>query len=295
MDCFVNIITTTFVIYVLYISKIYVKRNLLYYPKSASDKKYLNFFKKIYSLTDNPENIINKYVISDGFKIDMLYIVNPDTNKTVIYFHGNSGNISTRFEIIKFIYNYASVIIFDYRTFGRSSNSYTSTCQTMENDCLAVWNYAIDELKINPNNITFMGESIGCYFALWITSYISLNYDEKYYPDALILNSPWYSLKEFVCKKTNFIYPFNKLITCFITDDEYSNAELIQLINHKTHVVIAHSPMDEIIPMSDALKLYEIISVSSKHPLCEFIEICGSHNNLILNDDYIQCLSKIFY
>ncbi len=51
----------------------------------------------------------------------MLYLPNLPARGTLLFFHGNAGNISHRLDSIRIFHNLRlSVFIFDYRGYGRS-------------------------------------------------------------------------------------------------------------------------------------------------------------------------------
>jgi len=273
----------------------YIKNVMLYHPVPFDKMKYNRFYQKLLQLTDISSHINNVMVkTSDGILLDTFYIKNPDSTKCIIFFHGNAGNLSMRFDMIKFLYNYASIIIFDYRSFGRSTgDAYTLSSYGLQNDAEAIWNFATDILKIHPNNISFFGESLGCSVAIYLAAKLSKRMDNLCYPHSLILNSPFYSLHsmiEIMFNKIN-IGPVGKIVSLLL-GSEYQSNEWIKYINHKTKIIIAHSPRDEIIPYKEGLNLYN--SISKHHHNIKFINITGTHNNLALTDQYIYVLADLF-
>lgn len=272
-----------------------MKKTLLYKPMSASEDKYQRLYYRLLQLTGSRDQIKRVLVnTDDNMLLDTIYIENKDTNKCILFFHGNSGNLSMRFDMIKFLYNYASVIIFDYRAFGKSSgNSFDLNSINLYKDADAIWSFATVNLRIKPNNLSLMGESLGCAIAIHLASKLSMKMDEKYYPHSLILNSPFYSLSsiiEILFSRINLGF-VGKLIAT-IMGNEYQSCKYIKFINHVTKIVIAHSPRDEVIPYSEGLNLYN--TISHVHPYSVFVNILGTHNNLCLTDKYIYTLADIF-
>lgn len=273
----------------------YIKINILYHPLPAIKEKYERFYQKLFQLAESKNNITNIFIkTSDGELIDTIYIKNPDTKKCIIYFHGNAGNIAMRFDMIKFLYNFASVVIFDYRSYGRSSgNKNNLSLKLLQRDAIAVWNYCINNLNIEPNNISFFGESLGCSVAISIAEDLSKRMDSYYYPHSLICNSPFYSLESMIKYNLNKInVGFITKILVLISGNEYRSDEMIKFINHRTKIIIAHSPRDEVIPYNEGWRLYK--SISQNHPNSQFINITGTHNNFGLTDQYIYALADVF-
>ncbi|AHA45251.1 putative phospholipase/carboxylesterase family protein [Acanthamoeba polyphaga mimivirus] len=288
-----KILIILIIIIIVIISLIYLKNFILYQPHKDHPVKYCKFFHKLSKLTE-PENIHHLYLKTpDNILLDTIVIRNTDTNKCIIYFHGNAGNIAMRYNIIKFLFNYASVIVFDYRSFGRSTGSFiTMNQQDLSTDAETIWNYVIKNLHYNPNNISLFGESLGCSVAINLAVNISKNFDSKYYPHSLILNSPFYSLSEMVKSifhKAN-LSQFGSVLSNLFR--EYQSDKLIPFMNQYTKIIIAHSHNDEIIPFEQGFKLYQLIA--NTHTNSKFIIINGSHNNPGLPDEYIYTLADLF-
>lgn len=273
----------------------YVKMMILYHPVPVIPEKYYKFYQKITQLAATPKNVSKFFVrTEDGIFLDTIYITNPNTNKCIIFFHGNAGNLSMRYDMIKFLYNYASVIIFDYRSYGKSSGNHTFLSdQALQKDAEAIWNYAVKQLNIKPNDISLFGESLGCSVAIHLASNLSKLLDQTLYPHSLVLNAPFCSLSsmiELTFQKVNIGF-VGKLIS-YLFGREYQSKECISYINHQTKIIMAHSPRDEIIPYTEGRKLYE--TAIKTHPNVQFVNITGTHNNLGLTDQYIYLLADLF-
>lgn len=286
---FNNIIYVSIFVYVI-IS--YIKNTILYHPVKANSDKYIKFYRKILQLTNSPSTIANHIVKTpDGIQLDTICIKNTNTDMYIILFHGNSGNISMRYDIVKFLYNYCSVIIFDYRSYGKSTGS-NPNCKNLQIDSRAIWDFVVDKLQINPHNISLMGESLGCSLAISLAADLSKTLDSKLYPHSLILNTPFYSLASMIeINMSNINLYYASKIFSTIFGSEYESNKWIQYVNHQTSIIIAHSVRDEIIPYTEGTKLYNLIN--KIHPKTKFINITGTHNNLGLTEEYVYALSDI--
>ena len=290
-----KIFLSMIILLVIFIIMLYIKNILLYHPTISNSFKYDKFYCKLLNLAES-NNHVNRHQIKtiDNILLDAVSIKNPSSDKYIIFFHGNSGNLSMRIDMIKFLYNYASVLIFDYRSFGKSSgDSSNLSSRGLLIDADAVWNFALVELKINANCISFFGESLGCSVAVALASKLSKEMNTDNYPHSLILNAPFYSLGSMI------EYLFNKFNggilgkgISFILGGEYQTCEWIKYINHQTKIIIAHSPRDEVIPYQQGWQLYS--TISDVHPYIKFININGTHNNMALTDQYIYALADLF-
>ena len=272
----------------------YIKSVMLYYPMPANNDKYRRFYRKLLHLTETKNHITNFRIKTvDDILLDSIYIQNPDSKKCIIFFHGNAGNISMRFDMIKFLYNYCSIILFDYRSYGRSTGLSSDLSEmTLYLDAKAIWNHATQVLKLQPSSISLFGESLGCAVAIKLAYELSKTQDSLNYPHSLILNSPFYSLAtmiDTIFAKINLL-PVGKIISTFY-GSEYQSQDLIKYLNHYTKIMIAHRMRDEIVPFNQGKKLFD--EISKTHAWVKFVTITGTHNNLGLTDNYIYHLAEI--
>lgn len=292
------------VIFIIIISVLsYVRIYITYYPMPVKKKKYHNFFTKIKQMTMATHLIDYVDVItSDNTKLDTIHIKNIDNDFCIMIFNDGHRNFSTLFEIIKYLYNYASIIIFDYRAHGESTGNIMDLNESLIiSDCMQIWKYTIYILGYVPNNIAFFGTALGCSIATSLSSNISLNYDPKFYPRALILNSPISSFSNLVsdlvmdylpafCRRKNIHKIINIISDIFY--NQYNTCYNIKFMNHYTKIIITHSKNDNIIRYKHGLELYE--TSKKNHPNVTFIELTGTHNNIGIPINYIYYLSKIF-
>lgn len=286
------VIMILFLLLVLIFIYHYFKTSLLYHPVSYKHSriKYQQFYRKIREIVADEKYIVHKLIQSDhNIFIDTLYLDNPKSNKCVIYFHGNSGNMTYCFDMIKFFYNFSSIIIFDYRSYGKSSGFKINLNQkSLNKDSMIIWKYVTGELNYKDNHIVLYGESLGCFLAVYLTYQIN---KKDAYPDTLILHSPFTSLSHTIMHKINrkylhlLSYPVSFLYKSFRLD------KYINKISPKINIIIAHSIYDNIIPYSESLELFNLIKLRSN---CQLINLTGSHYKIGMPDFYIYKLSEIF-
>lgn len=207
----------------------------------------------------------------DGRKLYGWWIEHPQEKASLLFFHGNAGNISHRLDKIKILHETGvSIFIFDYSGFGKSEG--TPSEQNLYQDGLAAYDYLINQRKKDPKNILFYGESLGCAVALEVATQNPVA--------GIILESPFVSLKEMARAH----YPF----LAFLAGDKFNNIEKIGKID--VPKLFIHSKNDEIIPFSQGLKLYENSPDSKQHLWLDR----GSHNDaFFLNaHDYQNTLAN---
>jgi uncharacterized protein len=193
----------------------------------------------------------------DKVKLSGWWIPATNAQGTVLFFHGNGGNISYYLDILP-VFNklgFATLLI-DYRGYGMSEGRPTE--KGTYNDAEAAWNYLIHEKKIPPNRIIIMGRSLGGAVAAWIASCTT--------PGLVILESSFLSF----AKVAKDLYPWVPAKLLF--GNIYNTEAAIDLI--RCPVLIIHSQDDEIVPFDHGLKLFEL----AREPK-EFLKISGSHNS----------------
>ena len=205
------------------------QRNLLYHP---SDNGYqedeINFdYKEIY--------IQNK----EGIKLKAwLHEKDLINKKTIIFFHGNAGNLRNRNyklnELSKFDVNF---LIIAYR--GFSGNQGKPSEQGLYEDARS----ALDFLKIKgvkEKNLILYGESLGTAVAIETAQNKDLA--------GIILESPFTSMVELAQK----YYPF--LPVKFLLKDKYETIKKLPKIN--SPLLVLHGRLDDIVPFAMGKKIF---------------------------------------
>jgi hypothetical protein len=139
---------------------------------------------KIPSIINIPKQEL-KIATVGGAKLDAWYFKAPGSSKVVIVNHGNAGNLLNRLFIAKsLLQSGVSVIIYDYRGYGRSEGALSLA--GLKDDALAVYDYTKDKLGYQPQQIVLYGESIG--------GGISSRVAEQRKVAGIIMHSPFTSL-----------------------------------------------------------------------------------------------------
>lgn len=82
------------------------------------------------------------------------------TSPVLLWCHGNAGNVSHRLENIRQLYQRGiSVMIFDYRGYGRSTGVPSEA--GFYRDALASYDYLIQHRRISPERLIIFGRSLG--------------------------------------------------------------------------------------------------------------------------------------
>lgn len=210
--------------------------------------------------------------INENEQIHGWYIPSHNAQKTLLFFHGNAGNISHRLESIKIFHNLGlNVFIVDYRGYGKSKGNPSE--KRMYEDAEFAWNFLISEKGLQPEQLIFFGRSMGGAVANHLAT-------EKQ-PQALILESSFSSFKDMAHQ----VLPFLSSLVYLRFD--FDNVSTIQ--KYHQSVLILHSPDDEIIPFQQSKKIFQ----AANQPK-QFIELTGDHNSGFLQSQpgYQQYLAE---
>jgi len=189
---------------------------------------------------------------------------------TILYCHGNAGNISHRVEIAKmFNERKMNFFIFDYRGFGKSKGWPTEKGTYL--DAQAAYDYLVGRQDIDRNRIVIFGKSLGAAIAIDLAS--------KVKAAALISESSFTSTKDMA----RAIYPLLPF-WLFLKPSYNAYAKIAKIDVPK---LIIHSRDDEIVPFSQGQRLF-----AKAKPAKEFYVMRGGHNDAF----YIynaECMEKI--
>jgi fermentation-respiration switch protein FrsA (DUF1100 family) len=163
----------------------------------------------------------------------------PGARYTLLYCHGNAGNITHRVELVRaFVERGVSVFIFDYAGYGKSEGK-PGERMTYEN-AHAAWEYLTDEEGIAPANIILFGRSLGSAVAIELATQVDAR--------ALIVESAFTSLTELGARA----YPF--LPVRYLARFRYNSMARIRDV--RVPKLFVHSLDDDLIPFGMGKRLY---------------------------------------
>ncbi|MHC4707031.1 MAG: alpha/beta hydrolase [Planctomycetota bacterium] len=194
---------------------------------------------------------------ADGLQLNGWYIPASDSGLTVLFCHGNGGNMMHRLDSMNFLYNLGlNCFIFDYRGYGNSEGRPTEKGTYL--DARAAYKWLTVEKKIPAHKIIVFGRSLGGCIAAQLTTQIKAK--------ALIIESAFTSYVDIGQR----FYPY--MPVRWFASFSYRTIDYIKDV--KIPVMIIHSKNDDVIPFEFGLQLYE----AANEPK-EFVQIFGSHND----------------
>lgn len=178
----------------------------------------------------------------NGSKLSGWFFHNPASPYVVLISHGNGGNISSmRWITSNVLSTGASVLLYDYRGYGRSPGkpSVKSICA----DGDAAYNFLVNTKGYRSDQIILYGQSLGCAVA----SHIAAAHDAL----GLILQSGFSSLRTVAYER----FPILKYSLSLLVPNVLDNAKLLSQM--KIPLLIIHGDHDKIVPFDNAKMLYD--------------------------------------
>lgn len=201
------------------------------------------------------------FAAEDGVELDGWFLPAERPRGVLLFFHGNAGNISHRFESLQIFHDLGlSTFIFDYRGYGRSGGKTSE--QGTYLDAEAARRYLVVERGIPQQNIVYFGRSLGAAIA----AHLAMGQP----PKALILESAFTSVPDMGART----YPF--LPVRWLARFRYDTREYLTSVS--SPVLILHSPQDEIIPFEFGRELFATANQPKR-----FSELRGGHNDGFLS------------
>lgn len=195
------------------------------------------------------------FLSEGGVPLNGWLVRNPRARATVLFFHGNAGNISNRMDKIALFYKMGlNVFIIDYRGYGKSEGR--SSEEGMYRDAEAAYDFLMKKSGLEKTALIIYGESLGGAAAVDLAS--------RHPSAALIADSTFSSARDMARAMLPIVPSF--MISLRLD----SVSKIGQVTAPKLFI---HSPYDEIVPFRLAKKLFNAATEPK-----EFLKIDGDHN-----------------
>ena len=211
------------------------------------------------------------FTSQDGTRLHGLFAEHPEPQAIALVCHGNAGNVADRVGSLS-ILNGAhrlSVLMFDYRGFGRSEGK-PSEAGIMQ-DARAARKWLAKRTGVPESQIVIMGRSLGGAVAVDLAA----NDGAK----ALVLASTFTSMPE-VARQHLKLLPTSLLMTERLDS-------INKLSKYKGPLLQSHGKDDQLIPIELGRKLFEVAPGPKN-----FIEVEGGHN-APQSPEYRQALEEL--
>jgi len=192
----------------------------------------------------------------DKVTINAWLFKNPHARSTLIFAHGNAGNMSDRLFKVKFFYDLGlNVFIFDYRGYGKSGGKPSEAGIYL--DAQGAYDHLRSLGHINMDKIIFYGASLGGTVVIDLATHRNAA--------LLVVESSITNAQDMA----RIYYPF---VPFFILSLKFNSIDKVrQLTIPKLFI---HSPDDQVVPYRIGQKLFEAAAEPK-----EFLKIQGGHND----------------
>ena len=208
----------------------------------------------------------------DGHGIHGWYLPGRRQARTLLFLHGNAGNISHRLDSLRLFNELGlNVLIIDYSGFGQSGG--TPGERQSYADALLAWRHLTEGRGVAPDRIIVFGRSLGGGVATWLAANST--------PGGLILESAFTSVPALAGR----YYPLFPVR--WLARIHYDNATRLPMV--RCPVLVTHSRDDELVPIEHGRALYALAR-EPKH----FFEMQGDHNSgfMMSGRPYRQALER---
>jgi fermentation-respiration switch protein FrsA (DUF1100 family) len=207
---------------------------------------------------------------SDGVMLHGWFVLGSGET-TLLWCHGNAGNISYRLDNLKLLHDRlgVNIFIFDYRGYGRSQGKPSE--EGTYRDAEAALTYISTRQDIDQDAVVVFGRSLGGAVAVDLAS--------EHQCLGLILESTFASMMEWMSQSFADV-PLDRLPI------KYDSLTKIKRV--KAPLLMLHGDCDDVVPFQSGMELYE----SANEPK-EFYTIEGAGHNdtyIIGGEGYISAL-----
>ncbi|MEG4286792.1 alpha/beta fold hydrolase [Microcoleus sp. A006_D1] len=191
-----------------------------------------------------------------------LPAANPQPLGTLLYLHGKGfnigANINQSYRLRQFGF---SVLLIDYRGYGRSQGSFPSENRVYE-DAETAYNYLVKQRQLSPSKIFLYGHSLGGAVAVEL----AVAHSES---AGLIVQSSFTSMLDMVERQSLMrVFPLRLLLT-----QNFDSLAKVKLL--RIPVLFVHGTADPLIPAAMSEKLY----AASPEPKQILLVPNAKHNN----------------
>lgn len=231
-----------------------MQSKMLYYPTRDYDHQPADYGLAVEAVS---------LTTPDGVTLACWYVPAEGAEQTVLFCHGNGGNISHRLDTLKMFHELGlSCLTVDYRGYGKSTGKPTEIGTKI--DILAGFQWLIEEKGMRPEEIILFGRSLGGSVAATIARDIN--------PAGLVIESCFTSFDDI----GSHYYPW--LPVRLFSRYNYNTVEAVKQVT--CPVLVIHSPDDEIIPY----KFGQQIFAAANEPK-QFADLKGTHNEGFYDND----------
>ena len=198
------------------------------------------------------------FTAADGVRLHGWFVPGRDET-TLVWFHGNAGNIAHRVDNVAELHAKlgVSVFIFDYRGYGKSEGEVSEHGTYLDAEAALVYVRSRD--GVAEDRLVLFGRSLGCAVAVETATR-----SEVY---AVVLESPFTSLRAMARRHYPLLSPISLLIKT-----KYDC--LAKIADIDAPLMVLHGDRDEVVPYEMGREIFE-----AANPPKRFYAIEGAGHN----------------
>ena len=180
------------------------------------------------------------WIHSYGLRINGWFFPGEDSQRYIIFYHGNAGNMSDRLGFLKAITSFGpNVLMIDYRGYGKSEGR--PSVNGVKLDAVAAIQWLMEARGTVPGNIVLWGQSLGAAMALHTAG--------RYPVAGVIVEAAFVSIR----KAAGELFP--NIPACLVSGEMDNSSIMSRLAVPK---LVIHGACDEMIPSAHASELYRV-------------------------------------
>lgn len=209
------------------------------------------------------------FTAQDGERLHGWYVQHPNPRAVVLYAHGNGGNVAQWAGVLRLLHERfrVSVMIFDYRGYGRSEG--VPTIKGALLDIRAARLHLAEFAEVAPQEIVLWGRSLGGALAIDVAASDGAR--------GLIVESTFSSLRDVA------LIHYPRAVVDWFIANELNSSERIQ--DFQGPLLQSHGTADRLVPLSLARSLFE----AANEPK-QFVAVAGGGHNDSGGEPYLQAV-----
>ena len=202
----------------------------------------------------------------DGFVLSGWYLPAQNATHALLYCHGNAGDIRDWVHAAPpFVAAGISVLIWDYRGYGKSQGSPTEAGLYLDGE--AVWSWLVERARIDGLPASILGKSLG--------SAVACHLAAKSQPERLILDSAFTSMREVVAQNVPWV-PKGSIPKLFESLDFAPDISCPALV--------IHGGRDVLVPPEQGRRMYQALGGPKEFKMID----SAGHNDISIYPEYMR-------
>jgi fermentation-respiration switch protein FrsA (DUF1100 family) len=208
---------------------------------------------------------------ADGTELHGWYLAHPDPVGVALYCHGNSGNVAIHAEILRELRDMhrLSVLVFDYRGYGRSKGKPHEAGLLQDARAARAW--LANKIGVAEPDIILIGRSLGGGVAVQLAAADGCR--------GLVVERSFTSLPDVAAHVNPWIMPRVTM------QNRFPSLETIP--NYHGPLLVLHGTADDLIPFEQGVQLFEAANEPKK-----FVALQGVGHNDSLPQEYHSALDE---